>query len=159
MSFRFALLMMEAIALLHREGMSSSVGVSVRWRTFVARIGVGVLSRCGHGSEGVGDVGCLYCGVVCSCRFAELRSFVRRLSCLLSALVRGVCILLGSVWVYGCAIGQNVWASSWYVLNIVLTCFAALSTWVGVGLVEVVISVRYLEAFRWASCVVALPSW
>jgi hypothetical protein len=40
--------------------------------------------------------------VLCSFRLAELRSFVRRLSCLLSALERGVCILLGSFWVCGC---------------------------------------------------------
>jgi len=81
MSFRFALLMMEAIALWHREGMSSSFGVSGRWRTVVARARVEVLLGCGHGSEGIGGVGCLCCGVVCSCRLAEMRNFVRRLSC------------------------------------------------------------------------------
>ena len=108
MIFWFSLLMTEAIALWHREGMSYSFGVSMRCRTFVARDEVGVLSVCGQGSEGVGDVGCLCCGVVCNFRFAELHSFVRRLSCLLSALVRGVFILLGSVWVYGCVIGQMV---------------------------------------------------
>ncbi len=70
--------------------MSSSFGASVRRRTFVARAGVGVLSGCGHGSEGVGGVGFLCCGLICSCRLAELRNFVRRLSCLLSAFVRGV---------------------------------------------------------------------
>ena len=125
MSFRFALLMMEAIALWHRMEMSYSFDVSVRCMTFLARDEVGVLSGCEHGSEGVGDMGCLCCGVVCSCQFAELRRFVRRLSCLLSPLVRGVCILLGSVWVYSCAIGQMVWTSSWYALSIVMTSFAA----------------------------------
>jgi len=152
------MLMMVANALWNREGMSSDFGVSVRCRNFVARDEVGVLSGCGLGSEGVGDVGRLCCGVLCNFRLAELRSFVRRLSCLLSALVRGVCIFLGSVGVYGCAIGQMVWASSWYGFSIVMTRFAALSMWVGVVLVEVVISAIYLEALRWASCVVALPS-
>ena len=80
MRFRFALLMMEAIAFWHREGMSSNFVVSVRCRTFMARDEVGALSRCGQGSEGVGNVGRLCCGVLCSFRFAELRSFVRRLS-------------------------------------------------------------------------------
>ena len=88
-SFQFALLIMEAIALWHREGMSSSFGGSVRCRTFVARDEVGVMSGCGQGLEGVRGVGRLCCGVVCYFRFAELRSFVRRLSCLLFALVRG----------------------------------------------------------------------
>ena len=118
----------------------------------------GVLSGYGTGSGCVGGVGFLCFVMVCRCRLAEFRSFVRRLSCLLSALVRGVCIFLGSVWVYGCAIGQMVWASSWYAFSIVTTRFAALSMLVGVVLVEVVISVMWLEALRWASCVVALPS-
>ncbi len=90
MSFRFDLIMMVAIALWHRAGMSSSFGVSVRFRTFVARDGVGLLSGCRLGSGGVGDVGRFRYGVLCSFRLAELRSFVRRLSCLLSALERGV---------------------------------------------------------------------
>jgi len=49
MSLRFALLMMEAIVLWHKEGMSSSFGMSMRWRAFMARAGVGVFSRYGHG--------------------------------------------------------------------------------------------------------------
>ena len=101
MSFRFALLVMVAIAFWHREGMSSRFGVSVRCRNFVARDEVGVLSGCGVGSGWVGDVGRLCRGVVCNVWLAELRSFVRRLCWLLSALVRGVCNLLGLVWVYG----------------------------------------------------------
>ena len=102
---------------------------------------MGVLSGCGQGSEGAGNVGRFCCGVVCNFRFAELRNFVRRLRCLLSALVREVCILLGSIWVYGCAIGQIVWASSWFAFNIVMTRFAAVLMWVGVVLVEIVMSV------------------
>ena len=132
---------MVVIALWHREGMSSSFGVSVRCRTFVAMDEVGMLSGRGLGSEGIGDVERLFCDVVCNFRLAELRSFVRRLSYPLSALVRGVCILMGSVWVYGCAIGHMVWASSWYAFSIVMTRFTALSMCVGVVLVEVVISV------------------
>ena len=157
-SFRVDLLMMVAIALWHRAGMSSSFGASVRFRTFVARDGVGLLSGCKQGSGGVGDVGRLRCGALCSFRLAQLRSFVRRLSCLLSASERGVCILLGSVWVCGCAIGQRVWASSWYAFSIVTTFLAALLTLVGVVVVEVVISAMYWEAVRWASFVVAVPS-
>jgi len=91
--------MMGTIALWDRKGMSSSFGVSVRCRTFVARDEVGLLSGCGQESEGVGDVGRLCCGVVYHFWFAELRSFVRCLSCLLSTLMRGVCILLGLVMV------------------------------------------------------------
>ena len=124
----------------------------------MAKDGLGVLSGCGDGSEVVDNVGRLCCGVLYNYRLAELRSFVRRLSCLLPALVRGVCILLGSVGVYGCAIGQMVWASSWYAFSIDITRFVALSMWVGVVLVEVAISAIYWEALRWASCVVTLPS-
>jgi hypothetical protein len=65
-SVRLALLMMEAIALWRREGMFFSFGVSVRCRSFVARDDVGVLSRCGQGSEDARDVGRLCCGVVCN---------------------------------------------------------------------------------------------
>jgi len=57
MSLRFALLMIKAIDLRHREGVSSRFGVSVRWRTFVARAGVGVSSGCGPGSGGARGVG------------------------------------------------------------------------------------------------------
>ena len=55
MSFRFALLMMETIALWYREGMSSRFTGSVRCRTVVAKGKVGVLSGCGPGSGCVGD--------------------------------------------------------------------------------------------------------
>ena len=109
----------------------------------MARDGVGLVFGYGLGSEGVGDVGCCCCGVLYRCRLAELRSFVRRLSCLLSALESGVLLLLGSVWVYGCAINQMVWASSWYAFNILTTHFAALSMRAVVALFEVVIFSMY----------------
>jgi len=64
-SFRFDLLMIVAIALWHRGGMSSSFGVSERWRTFVAR--AGALSGCGPGSEGIRGVGFLCFVIVCRC--------------------------------------------------------------------------------------------
>ena len=60
---------------------------------------------------------------------------------------------------FGCAIGHMIWASSWYAFNIVMSRFAALSMWADVVLVEDVISVRYLKAFLWVSCIDALPSW
>ena len=72
MSLRFALLMIVAIALWHRAGISSSFCVSVRCRTFVARDGVGLVSGCGLGSGGDGDVGRFCCGVLCRCRLAQL---------------------------------------------------------------------------------------
>ena len=50
----------------------------------------GVLPRCGPGSGGVGGVGFLCFVIVYSCWFAKFRSFVRRMSYILSALVRGV---------------------------------------------------------------------
>ena len=71
----------------------------------MARARVGVLSGCGHGLGGVGGVGCLWCVVVCSCRLAELLSFVRHLSCLLSALVRGGLQFTG--------FGLGVWLCHW----------------------------------------------
>ena len=58
MSFRFVLLLMYAIALWQREGVSSRPGVSVTWRTFVARVGVALLK------EGFGGEGFLSCSVV-----------------------------------------------------------------------------------------------
>ena len=124
----------------------------------MARDGVGLVFGCGLGSEGVGNVWCCCCGVLCRCRLADLRSFVRRLSCLLSALESGVLILLGSVWVYGWAIGQMVWASSWYAFNILTNRFAALSMRAGVALFDVVFFSIYWEALWWAACIVALPS-
>ena len=105
----------------------------------------------------VEGVGCFCFGVVCRFRLAELRSFVRRLSCLLSALEMGVCILRSSVGVCDCAISQGFWASSWYAFSIVMTFSAALSMRVGVVTVEVVIFAMYWEAVRCASCVVVLP--
>ena len=119
---------------------------------------MGLLLGRGPRSLGVGDVGRFCFGVLCSFQLAELRSFVRRFRCLLSPLERGVCILLGSVWMCGCAIGHMVWTSPWYAFSIVTTLLAALSMWVGVVLVEVVMSAMYWEALRWASCVIALPS-
>ena len=49
-----------------------------------------LLSVCGLGSVGVEGLGCFCFGVVCRFRLAKLRSFVRRLSCLLYALEIGV---------------------------------------------------------------------
>ena len=60
-------------------------------------------------------------------RFASLRSFVRRFSCLLSELVRGVCIFSCSGGGLVCAIGQVFCASSWYVFSMVMMRSAALS--------------------------------
>ena len=45
-----------------------------------------------------------------------------------------------------------------YAFSIVTNRFAALSIWVGVDLVEVVIYVMYVRALRWASYIFALPS-
>jgi len=74
----------------------------------VTRVGVGMLSGCWLGSGDFGGVGVLCCGVMWICRLAKMRNFARRLSCLLSELVRGVCSLLGYIWVLGCAMGQIV---------------------------------------------------
>ncbi len=62
--------------------------------------------------------------------------FVRRLSCMLSELVRGVCIFSGSGGGLVCAIGQFFCASSWYVFSMVMMWSAALSILVGVSVGE-----------------------
>ena len=107
MSFRLALLMMDAIALWQREGMSSRLGVFVSWRTVVASTWVGLVAEGCWGGEG------LSCWGVRNCWLVVLRSRVGRLTCLSSELVSGVCSLLGSGDVGRCAIGQRDFASSW----------------------------------------------
>ncbi len=106
MSLRFALLMISERALWHREGMSSMLGGSVSWRMFETWVGVSVVSFLGSGSGGRLCGGCVVGSLLVLRRFASLRSFVSRLSCLLSELVRGVCIISGSGFGHGCAIGQ-----------------------------------------------------
>ena len=82
-SFRFALLIMIEIALWHREGTSSMLGGSVSWSIVEALVVVWVVSLLGLGSGWLCG-GCV--GVLLSVmwRLASLRSFARRLSCLLS---------------------------------------------------------------------------
>ena len=88
-----------------------------------------VISVLGMGS------GCCLCGICVVDfllglrRLASLRSFVRRLSCLLSEWVRGVCILSGVGGVLVCAIGHVFCASSWYEFSMVIIWSAALSIW------------------------------
>ncbi len=99
--------------------------------------------------------GCVFCGsVVCSLlvlsRIASLRSFARHLSCLLSELERGVCILSGSGVGLVCAIGQFFCASSWYVSSMVMMWSAALSILIGVTVGEAVSLARNVDASRWA---------
>ncbi len=65
-------------------------------------------------------------------RLASLRSFVRRLSCLLSEWMSGVCIFSGSGVELVCAIGQIFGASSWYVFSMLMMWSAALSILWGV---------------------------
>ncbi len=60
-------------------------------------------------------------------RLASLRSFARRLSCLLSEFVRGVCILLGSGGGPVCAIGQVFCDNPWYAFSMVMMWSAVLS--------------------------------
>ena len=126
MSFRFALLMIVEIALWHSDGMSSMLGGSVSCRIAVARVGVWVVSCVVLGSGWVCG-GCVLVLVLVTRRFAALRSFVRRFSCLLSELVRGVCIFSCSGGGLVCAIGQVFCASSWYVFSMVMIWSAALS--------------------------------
>ena len=129
-SFRLALLMIVEIALWHRVGMSSMFGVSGSWRMVVACVvgrGFSVLS-----SVPVGWV-CTCCVVVLFLAMrllASFRSFVRRLSCLLSAWVRDVCIfsVVGGVLVG--VIGHVFCASSWYAFSMLIIFSAALSIWV-----------------------------
>jgi hypothetical protein len=138
-SFRLALLMIVEIALWHRVGMSSMFGVSGSWRMVVACVvgwGFSVLP-----SVPVGWV-CTCCVVdlfLAMLLLASFRSFVRRLSCLLSAWVRGVCIfsVVGGVLVG--VIGHDFCASSWYAFSMLIIFSAALSIW-DVVILEVSVS-------------------
>ncbi len=87
-------------------------------------------------------VGCVIGLVLVMLLLASFRSFVRRLSCLLSELVRGVCIfsVVGGVLV--CAIGHVFCASSWYAFSMVIIWSAASSIW------DVVILVVYVSLAR-----------
>ncbi len=112
--------------------MSSMLGGSVSWRMFEIWVGVWVVSFLGPGSGGLFCAGCVVGSLVVLRRLASLRSFVRRLSCLLSELVRGVCIFSVSGLGPGCAIGQIFCASSWYAFSMVMMWSAALSILAGV---------------------------
>ena len=91
-SFRLALLIIIEMALWHREGMSSMFGVSGSWRMVLAcDIGWG-FSFVGSVSVGWVFVGCVVVLFLVMRFLVSFRSFVRRLSCLLSEWVRGVCI-------------------------------------------------------------------
>ena len=80
MSLRFALLMIEAMALLHRTGMSSSLAESGRWSTLVAFVCVSLVC---WGSV----VGALLVSGLESMHLAMFLSRVMRFSCLVSAIV------------------------------------------------------------------------
>ncbi len=134
-SFRFALLMIDEMALWHREGMSSMFGGSLRFRIDVAWVGVWVGLCSWSGSGEFLCVGCVVGALLWISRLAVLRSFVSLLSCLLTEFVRGVCSFSGSCVGPCVAIGQIFWARSWYALSIVMMRFAALSILVGVILV------------------------
>ena len=139
MSFRLALFMIVEMALWHREGMSSMFGDSGSWRMVVACVvgwGFSVLRSV---SVGWVDVGCVVVLFLVMRLLASFRSFVRRLSCLLSEWVRGVCIFSGVGGVLVCAIGHVFCASSWYAFSMVIICSAALYIW---DVVIVEVSVR-----------------
>ncbi len=79
-------------------------------------------------SSGVDLCVCRVVGFVLELRrLASLCIFVRRLSCMLSEWVRGVCIFSGSGVGLVCAIGQCCYASSWYVFIMLMIRSAALS--------------------------------
>ena len=113
MSFRFALLMIIEMALWHREGMSSMLSGYVSWRMDETWVGVWVVSLLVPGSGDRVCKGCVVGSLLVLRRLASLRSFVRRLSCMLSELVRGVCSFSGFDGGPVCAIGQFFCASSW----------------------------------------------
>ncbi len=100
----------------------------------MAWVGVEASSCWWSKSGGFVCVGYVGGGLLWICLLAELRSFVRRFSCLLSECVRGVCSLSDSGGGPDCAIGQVFWARSWY--------SAALSILLGVILGECVRLVR-----------------
>ena len=84
--------------------------------------------------------------IVCRCWLAELRSFVRRL-------VLVVCVGERVLKFNGCDLDVrlcnwlDVLAEFVVCVNFVMICFAALSMWVGVVLVEDTIYVRRLVTF------------
>ncbi len=71
--------------------MSFRSDMSLVWSIFAACVGVGLASSWWPGSGGFRRAGCVGSRFVLIYRLAEFRSFVRRLSCLLSEFVRGVC--------------------------------------------------------------------
>ena len=94
---------------------------------------------CGMGvcsGGGRGYVCCCLC-LPCSCRWAEFLSLVRRCICRVSAFVIGGRSLLGSVGGVCSVIGHIVCACLWYVSNMLITYFAALSMCVGVVVFKV----------------------
>ena len=88
----------------------------------------------------------MVCSLLVLSRVAALRSFVRRLICMLSDLERGVCIFSGSgvglIW----EVGQFFVASSWYMFSMVIMWSAALSIWADVVVGEAVSLARYVDA-------------
>ncbi len=83
MSFRFALLMIVEIALWHRADMSSMLGVYVSCSIVETWVGVWVVT-CEGPRSGWLCGGCVVVLLLVTSRFASLRSFVRRFSCVLS---------------------------------------------------------------------------
>ena len=82
--------MIVAIALLHSDGMPFMFGGSVSCRNILA-CGMGLFS-----SGGGERLGCCWC-LVCSCRWAEFSSLVRRCICRVSAFAIGGRSFLDSV--------------------------------------------------------------
>ena len=119
-SYFLALLIIVAIAWLHRDGISSMLGDSLSCRVFVAS-GMGVVFVGGEGRF----VCC--CGLACCCPWAEFPSLARRCICIVSDFVIGGRSFLGSMGVVCLVIGHIVCACLWYVFIIVMTYFAALS--------------------------------
>ena len=97
-----------AIALLHSDGISSMLGGLVSRRISLA-FGMGLFS-----GGGGGRLGWCWC-LVCSCRWAEFLSLVRRCICRLSAFVIGGRCFLRSVEGVCSVIGHIVCACVWYV--------------------------------------------
>ena len=125
-SFLFALFMIVEMALWHRAGMSSMLGGSVSW-SVEAWVGGWVMIFWGPESCGCGFGWSMVCSLLVLSRVAALRSFVRRLICLLSELERGVCSFSGSGVGLVCEVGQFFCASSWYVFSMVMMWSAAWS--------------------------------
>jgi hypothetical protein len=134
-SFFLVLLMIVAIALLHREGMSSMLKGSVSCRILEA-IGMAVVFSGGGGRS-------LCCwGFSCCSRWADFRSLVRRLIFLVSDFFiycRSFWVSMGGVCL---VIGHIACACFWYVFIMVMTYFVALSMRVVVASFEEVSSCR-----------------